>query len=281
AALTWSTDLLEPDELAAFGRLSVFVGPFDLAAAEAVVGDDAWELLDALVDKSLLLAEDTDDGMRFRMLETVREFATEVLLLMHVAAADARTRHAHYYLALAEARGSSLSIEYVHDALMRDQSNYAAAFAWLAAERDVDGALRLATAFDTGALDVDARPLWDPALGIPGALDHPRGPRLLALVANRAIAIGGDPERAHRQAKSARALAEGLGGDVDMFQGMSVGATAMRSGHLDEARAAARNAVALADAPARRSRAEVLLTAIERWRGDLVAAAAAANDAEA
>src|SRR5262249_16195122 len=55
----------------------------------------------------------------------------------------------------------------------------------------------------------------------------------------------------------------------------------MRSGHLDEARAAARNAVALADAPARRSRAEVLLTAIERWRGDLVAAAAAANDAEA
>jgi tetratricopeptide (TPR) repeat protein len=104
---------------------------------------------------------------------------------------------------------------------------------------------------------------------------------LLALVANRSIAIGGDPERAHAQATRSLALADELGVEVDMFHWMSVGATAMRSGHLDEARAAARNAVALADDPARRSRADVVLTAIERWRGDLVSAAAAAADAEA
>src|SRR5262249_17499654 len=124
AALTWSTDLLEPDELAAFARLSVFVGSFDLAAAETVVGNDAWELLDALVDKSLLLADDSDDGMRFRMLETVREFATEILLLMGDMAADARTRHALHYLDVAEAQGTSLSIEAVHDARSRDLANF-------------------------------------------------------------------------------------------------------------------------------------------------------------
>jgi predicted ATPase len=280
AALTWSTDLLEPAELDAFGRLSVFVGSFDLAAAEAVVGDDAWELLDALVDKSLLLAEDAYDGMRFRMLETVREFAAEILLLMDGAVADARTRHARYYLALAEQEGSSLSIEFVHNARARDLANFNAAFAWFAAEHDVDGALRIATAFDTGALDVAARPLWDDAIAVPGALDHPLGPRLLALVSNRRIGIGGDPERAHQEALASLALADELGVDVGYIHWMSIGATAMRSAHLDEARAAAHNAVTLADAPARASRAYVLSAAIERWSGDLDAAAAAAAAAE-
>jgi tetratricopeptide (TPR) repeat protein len=281
AALTWSTDLLEPEELTAFGRLSVFVGSFDLAAAEAVFGDDAWELLDALVDKSLLLAEDGGGGMRFRMLETVREFATEILLLMDGAAAEARTRHARYYLAIAEEAGSSLSIEVVHNARARDLANFNAAFAWFAAERDVDGALRIATAFDTGALDVGARPLWDDALVVPGSLDHPLGPRLLATVSNRRIGTGGDPERAHQEALASLALADELGVDVGYFHWMSVGATAMRSGHLDEARAAARHAVDLADAPTRASRAFVLSAAIERWSGDLDAAASAAAEAEA
>ena len=55
-ALAWSTDLLEPEERVAFAGLSVFVAPFDLAAADAVIGDDAWEHLDALVEKSLMLA---------------------------------------------------------------------------------------------------------------------------------------------------------------------------------------------------------------------------------
>jgi predicted ATPase len=281
AALTWSTDLLEPTELAAFGRLSVFVGSFDLTAAEAVVGDDAWELLDALVDKSLLLAEDAGDGMRFRMLETVREFATEILLLMDGAASDARACHARYYLSAAEELGALTSIEEVHDARTRDLANYHAAFYWFAAEHDVDHALRLASAFDTGGLDLTSRPLWDDALEIPGALDHPLGPRVLAMAANRHIAKGGDPEQAHRRARASLDLAEELGVPVDYFQWMSVGATEMRSGHLDEARAAARRAVELADGPATTSRACVLLTAIERWSGDLVAAAAAAAEAEA
>src|SRR5262249_42188161 len=154
-------------------------------------------------------------------------------------------------------------------------------FAWFAAERDVDHALRLASAFDTGALDMAANPLWHDALAVPGALEHPLGPRLLAMASNHLISMGGDPERAHRQARASLDLAAALRVPVDDLQWVSVGAAEMRSGHLDEARAAAREALALADAPARRSRASVLMTAIERWSGDLVAAAAAATEAEA
>ena len=283
AALTWSTDLLEPTELAAFGQLSVLVGSFDLAAAEAVIGDDAWDVLDALVDKSLVLAEDADGGMRFRMLETVREFATEILLLVEGGASEARTRQARYFLALAEETCQAESLEIMHAVMAREQANFAAAFSWFATEQDVDHALRLATAFDTGSLlDIGPRALWERALAIPGALDHPLGPRVLAMAANHAIAIGGSPARAYEQARHSLDLAAELGVDVDYLQWVSIGATFMRSGHLDEARDAARRAIVLArDSDALRSRASVLLTAVERWSGDLAAAAAAANDAEA
>ena len=283
AALSWSTDLLEPGELSACARLSVFAGSFDLGAAEAVVGDDdAWERLDALVDKSLVLTEDTSGALRFRMLEIVREFATKILLLMDGAAPEARTRHAHHYLALAESAGASPSLEVVHDALARDHANFTAAFAWFAAEQDVDGALRLVTAFDTGGLEMTARGIWDHALTIPGALEHPLGPRVLAFVANREIAHGGSPVHAYEQARTSIELAHELGIDVDFFHQMSVGATFMRSGHLDAARESATRAAALAaDHPAHLARASVLLTAIERWSGDLTAAAAAARTAEA
>src|SRR5262249_55629308 len=136
-------------------------------------------------------------------------------------------------------------------------------------------------AFDTGAMDPGARPSWSQALAIPGALEHRLGPRVLSLVANYSIAIGGDPEHAYRQAMDSLPLAEDLGVDVDFIQWVSIGATAMRSGHLDDARMAAHRAVELAsDDPARRARAYVLLTAIERWSGDRAAAADAAREAE-
>lgn len=83
AALSWSHELLSPEEARAFGGLAVFIDGFTLSAAEAVLGDlgpDVLGLVGTLLDKSLLVRSwDSGGEARFRMLETVREFALERL----------------------------------------------------------------------------------------------------------------------------------------------------------------------------------------------------------
>ncbi|MFH9731010.1 AfsR/SARP family transcriptional regulator [Streptomyces sp. NPDC017260] len=80
AVVDWSWDLLDEDERDVLGRLSVFAGGCDLAAAEAVCGPAALEALGSLVDKSLVVAAPSgSDGMRYRLLETVAEYAGERL----------------------------------------------------------------------------------------------------------------------------------------------------------------------------------------------------------
>ena len=84
ALIDWSYDLLNPEEQEMLERLSVFAGGFDLHSAEAVAGaglDSSVGVLDrlaALVDKSLLQADDVG-SVRYRMLETVRDYATAKL----------------------------------------------------------------------------------------------------------------------------------------------------------------------------------------------------------
>ncbi|WP_416984929.1 ATP-binding protein [Streptomyces sp. T028] len=77
AVVEWSWNLLEEDARAALRAVSVFPGGFDEQAAERLLGDggDALYLLEQLVDQSLLKAVDTTAGIRFHMLETVREFS--------------------------------------------------------------------------------------------------------------------------------------------------------------------------------------------------------------
>ena len=75
AVVDWSWNLLEEDARAAIRTLSVFPGGFSGEAAEQVLGEDALFLLEQLADQSLLTVADTPTGVRFRMLETVREFS--------------------------------------------------------------------------------------------------------------------------------------------------------------------------------------------------------------
>ena len=85
ALVAWSYDLLSDNEKLVFERLGVFVGGFDLAAAEAVCGadpvlpEDVLDLVMSLVDKSLVMVREADGESRYRMLETLRDFGLEAL----------------------------------------------------------------------------------------------------------------------------------------------------------------------------------------------------------
>ena len=86
ATVEWSYRLLNEDERVLFDRLSVFVGSFDLDAVEAVCGDnpldalDVEDLLSALVDKSLVALVRRPEAVRYRLLETLREYGNERLV---------------------------------------------------------------------------------------------------------------------------------------------------------------------------------------------------------
>ncbi|MGW6975396.1 BTAD domain-containing putative transcriptional regulator [Streptomyces sp. NPDC054952] len=105
AVVDWSWDLLTEPERAVLRRLAVFTGGCDLTAAEAVCAAPALDVADvlgSLVDKSLVLAEPTPDGMRYRMLETIHEYAISRAADEPAQARTTALRHAAHFLALAE-----------------------------------------------------------------------------------------------------------------------------------------------------------------------------------
>ncbi|MFJ9867677.1 BTAD domain-containing putative transcriptional regulator [Streptomyces sp. NPDC101165] len=108
ATLEWSHRLLDEEERRLFRRLAVFADGFSLAAAEEVCADGArdtsvLDLLGRLADKSLVWAEPRQDEVRYRLLETIRQYAAERLRAAGELAAT-EARHRRFYLELAEAR---------------------------------------------------------------------------------------------------------------------------------------------------------------------------------
>jgi predicted ATPase/DNA-binding XRE family transcriptional regulator len=109
AAIGWSYALLNCAEQALLRRLAVFAGSFDLAAAEAVGGFGGVQaagvagLLGSLVDKSLVVAEPAGAGLRYRLLETIRQFADGRLAEAGQGETDAaQAAHCAHYLSVAE-----------------------------------------------------------------------------------------------------------------------------------------------------------------------------------
>lgn len=118
AAIDWSYQLLSPAERTLLRRLAVFVRGWTLEAAEAICGEGVLDLLTGLVDKSLVVAESLDgEEARYRLLETIRQYANEKLLdgaprrspgagghagSSGSEAAALRARHRDWYLAFAE-----------------------------------------------------------------------------------------------------------------------------------------------------------------------------------
>ncbi|MGQ4389823.1 BTAD domain-containing putative transcriptional regulator [Streptomyces sp. SAS_270] len=104
AVVDWSWDLLDERERTALREVSVFAGGWDLGAAEAVCSGPAADLVGALVDKSLIVAYDGDGtgSMRYRMLETIHEYATERAAETPELRAAAEFRHRSWARALVE-----------------------------------------------------------------------------------------------------------------------------------------------------------------------------------
>jgi predicted ATPase/class 3 adenylate cyclase len=144
ATIEWSHELLDQDEQRLFARFAVFAGGCTLNAAERVVEADL-DVLQSLVDKSLLRRTDG----RFRMLETIREYALE-RLEDSGEADELRRRHAKHFVALAEEAephlfGGEASGEWL-DRIGREHDNVRAALDHLQACGETQLALRLAGA---------------------------------------------------------------------------------------------------------------------------------------
>jgi predicted ATPase len=197
-AVGWSHDLLGDAEKALLARCSVFAGGFDLAAACAVggCGDDlaTLDVLDALVRKSLLVADRSAGRTRFSMLETIRQFAEEQLVASGEAT-EARTAHARH---LAERETEILALwdsprqREAYYWFTVELPNLRTAFRWAADHGDLDIATVIAThAAFIGQWVAHFEPTaWAEELVEPArAVDHP-GLAVLYVMASQCYMTG-------------------------------------------------------------------------------------------
>jgi hypothetical protein len=152
-AVAWSYDLLDDAEKVLLERCSVFAGGFDLQSACAVAGlDDPDEYavldrLDALVRKSLLIADRSSGRTRFSMLETIRQFAGEQLVAGG-SATEARTAHARHFAGREAdilALWDSPRQREAYDWFTVELANLRSAFRWAADQSNLDVAAPIAT----------------------------------------------------------------------------------------------------------------------------------------
>jgi predicted ATPase/class 3 adenylate cyclase len=150
-AVAWSYELLDDAEKLLLERCSVFAGGFELQTACAITGSDdeiaVLDLLDALVRKSLLVADRSSAMTRFSMLETIREFAEEQLVA-RAEATDVRSAHAHHF---AQRETDILALwdsprqRQAYTWFGTEFANLRAAFRWAADHGDLDTAAPIAT----------------------------------------------------------------------------------------------------------------------------------------
>jgi len=160
ASVEWSHALLTEPERVLFRRLAVFIGGFTLDAAQSVCGGNdlegfqVFDQIGLLVDKSLVVSENSPDRTRYRLLETVRQHAQEKLSESGEAN-QVRNRHHEHYARFAELIESRMQVgdEQTLQLAEAEFGNVRAAFAWCLENSDVAGALRLASSL---------HPLWLP-----------------------------------------------------------------------------------------------------------------------
>ncbi len=219
--IDWSYGLCDPAEQRLWARLSVFAGGFELDAAEDVCGadlapEDPLDVLSSLVDKSILIRNEAKGVVRFRMLETVREYGRQKLREVGEYA-DMRKRHRDWYQRLAldaEAGWISDRQPYWLARLQREQTNLRDTLEYCLAEdseQAAEAGLQTTTAL---FMFWNFRGMYGEARSwIRRVLDHPaRQPvpdRVKALYVGCVLAaMQGDLQEADTLAEQARVLAE-------------------------------------------------------------------------
>ncbi len=191
-AVAWSYDHLDDAEKPVLDRCSVFAGGFDLQSACAVTGSDddfaVLDLLDALVRKSLLVADRSAGRTRYSMLETIRQFADEQLV-GRGEASEIRAAHSCYFAGREAdilALWDSPRQREAYDWFTIELANLRTAFRWAAGHGELDAAAAIATyAALLGALVDNYEPIaWAEELIEPArAANHPRLATLYTLAA--------------------------------------------------------------------------------------------------
>ena len=155
ATIDWSYEFLDEQEQRLFRRLATFRSDFSLEAAQRILTTegldemDLLEVLPRLIDKSLVLAEPTEGEMRYRLLETIREYAATAWEPTGERP-GVETRHAGFFLELAEEATASLGKSAKHDEWMDrlnlEHDNLRQSLRWTLDNHQIETGLRLAGA---------------------------------------------------------------------------------------------------------------------------------------
>jgi predicted ATPase/DNA-binding winged helix-turn-helix (wHTH) protein len=210
-AISWSYDMLEPDERALFTALSVLAGSFDLRSAEAMApGGDTLDLLTRLTERSMLAVRPQAGGStRYEMLETLREYGRT--RLSDTRAAELFAAHARHFAAEARAVEAELCGPGEAEAIARAGSSLAdlraaQRFALELGDFDVTfGLIGSIREFAMRAMRYEVFTWADAACHAPGALDHPLAPMLTGIRAYGAC-VRGEFDLAARLAEETRQL---------------------------------------------------------------------------
>ncbi len=265
ATVDWSFSLLTSQERETVARLSVFSGGFELEAAEVVCSADGVDALDvmdlvhSLVSKSLVVADRNASAVRYRMLETIRQYSAQELLRLGGEAEVLRIgdRHAEYFLRVAQMAAPELTGRRQGDWLRRldlEWDNLRTAAARLEAAGRRDDVLRLVVAlerFSMSRMHTDLIGYLRRAVDGSGAAPSP----LLAtalITGSRLVSVGyrRDPAElaiAAGYGDRALAMARELGDRRLEARALNVhGDAAFRARDRDEVRRLAEEAVAIA-----------------------------------
>jgi predicted ATPase/DNA-binding SARP family transcriptional activator len=261
AAMDWSHALLDERERVLFRRLAVFAGGFGIDAVEAactgdgVAGGEVLDLLSRLVGKSLVGPVTSGEAARYRLLETIRQYAEERLREAEGNARLLRDRHAAHFLALSERAEPELTGERQGewmDRLEAEHDNLRAALRHLLATRDATAAARLGGAvwryWHTRGHLAEGRRWLESALALPEPADAGGdAARAKALRGAGVLAWAqGDYARAQALFEAAVPLVRELG-DEEAVAGLAnnLGVIALHHAEYDRARGLFEESLAL------------------------------------